>query len=98
LQPRVVLAGHLQRALGGGELDALALKARIELINALIGLGPVGPGVDLDFGDAVGQRLYLLLGVGKGGLARPQCNSLAETLVTLSAAPRATPIPPSING
>src|SRR5262249_33773490 len=49
--------------------DALALKARIELIDAPFGLGPIGFRVDLDFSDAVGQRLYLLLGVGKRGLA-----------------------------
>src|SRR5262249_53953428 len=70
LQPRVVPAGRLQRALGNGEFDALALQARIELIDAPFGLGPIGSGVDLDLGDAVGQRLYLLLGVGKRGLAR----------------------------
>src|SRR5215831_13867062 len=58
--------------LGDGELDALALKARIELIDAPFGLGAIGSGVDLDFGDAVGQRLYLLFGVGKRGLARLQ--------------------------
>src|SRR5262249_20250957 len=62
----------LQRALGDGELDALALQARIEFIDAPFGLGPIGSGVDLDFGDAVGQRLYLLLGVGERGLARLQ--------------------------
>src|SRR6516164_1532942 len=39
LQPRVVPAGRLQRALGDGELDALALKARVELIDAPFGLG-----------------------------------------------------------
>src|SRR5262249_32331916 len=72
LQPRVVPAGRLQRALGDGALDALALKARIELIDAPFGLGAIGSGVDLDFGDAVGQRLYLLFGVGKRGLARLQ--------------------------
>src|SRR5215471_19094352 len=72
LQSRVVPAGRLQRALGDGELDALALQARIELIDAPFGLGTIGSRVDLDFGDAVGQRLYLLLGVGKGGLARLQ--------------------------
>src|SRR5262249_6236045 len=60
LQPRVVPAGRLQRALGDGELDALALKARIELIDAPFGLGPIGSSIDLDFGDAVGQRLDLL--------------------------------------
>jgi hypothetical protein len=70
LQPRIVPAGRLQRALGDGELDALALKARIELVDAPFGLGAIGAGVDLDFGDAVGQRLYLLLGVGERGLAR----------------------------
>src|SRR5262245_63532634 len=53
LQPRVVPAGRLQRALGNGELDALALKARIELIDAPFGLGAIRSGVDLDFGDAV---------------------------------------------
>src|SRR5262249_7428780 len=68
LQPRVVPAGRLQRALGDGELDALALKARIELIDAPFGLGPIGSSIDLDFGDAVGQRLDLLFGVGKRGL------------------------------
>src|SRR5215831_5460437 len=34
LQSRVVPAGRLQRALGDGELDALALQARIEFIDA----------------------------------------------------------------
>src|SRR5436189_689814 len=72
LQPRVVPAGRLQRALRDGEFDALALQARIELIDAPFGLCPIGSGVDLDLGDAVGQRLYLLLGVGKRGLARLQ--------------------------
>src|SRR5215472_8375482 len=72
LQPRVVPAGRLQRALGDGELDALALKARVELIDAPFGLGAIGSGVDLDFGDAVGQRLYLLLAVRERGLARLQ--------------------------
>src|SRR5262249_29410237 len=72
LQPRVVPAGRLQRTLGDGELHALALQARVELIDAPFGLGPIGSRVDLDLGDAVGQRLYLLLGVGKRGLARLQ--------------------------
>src|SRR6516165_10250061 len=57
LQPRVVPAGRLQRALGDGELHALALKARIELIDAPFGLGAIGSGIDLDFGDTIGQRL-----------------------------------------
>src|SRR6201987_5019276 len=58
LQPRIVPAGRLQRALRDGEFDALALQARIELIDAPFSLGPIGSGVDLDLGDAVGQRLY----------------------------------------
>ncbi len=74
MQPRVIPAGRLQRALSDGEFDALALQARIELIDAPFGLGPIGSGVDLDLGDAVGQRLYLLLGVGKRGLARLASN------------------------
>ena len=72
LQSREVPARRLQRALGDGELHALALQARIELIDTPFGLGPIGSGVDLDLGDAVGQRLYLLLGMGKRGLTRLQ--------------------------
>src|SRR6516225_5768990 len=69
---RAAVARRLQRALGDGELHALALQARIELIDTPFGLGPIGSGVDLDLGDAVGQRLYLLLGMGKRGLTRLQ--------------------------
>src|SRR5215831_15433897 len=50
----------------------VALQARVELIDAPFGLGAIGSGVDLDFGDAVGQQLYLLFGVGERGLARLQ--------------------------
>src|SRR5262249_34774295 len=70
LQPRVVPGGRLRRALGDGELAALGLKARVELIDAPFGLGAIRSSVARDFGDAVGQRLYLLLGVGERGLAR----------------------------
>src|SRR5262249_8604834 len=93
LQPRVVPAGRLQRALGDGELDALALKARIELIDAPFGLGPIGSSIDLDFGDAVGQRLDLLLGVGKRGLAR-----LQRLRQEWSTVPSATPAPARARG
>src|SRR5262249_13879229 len=83
-QPRIVPAGRLQRALGDGELDALALKARIELVDAPFGLGPIGSGVDLDFGDAVGQRLYPLLGVGARSRAPsaspPRCSTVPSAM------------------
>src|SRR5215831_9807106 len=93
LQPRVVPAGRLQRALGDGELDALALKARVELIDAPFGLGAIGSGVDLDFGDAVGQQLYLLLGVRERGLAR-----LSTSPPRCSTVPSATPAPARARG
>jgi hypothetical protein len=33
----------------------MSLKARIELVDAPFGLGPIDSGVDLDFGDAVSR-------------------------------------------
>src|SRR5262249_27926115 len=41
LQPRVVSAGGLKRALRDGKLDALALQACTELIDAPFGLGAI---------------------------------------------------------
>src|SRR5262249_59201630 len=49
--------------------DPLALQTGIELLDAPFGLGPIGASVDLDFGDAVAQRLYFLFCMGERGLA-----------------------------
>ena len=70
MQPHVVPTRGLERALGNGKLDALALQACAELVDAPLCLGPVRVGFGLHFGDAVGQHLDLLLGVSMRGLAR----------------------------
>jgi len=72
LQPGVISARGLQRALRDGKLDALALQACAELVDAPFRLGAIGAGLRLDLGDAVGERLDLLVGVAKRGLARLQ--------------------------
>src|SRR5262249_59718028 len=81
LQAGIIATRGLQRTLGDSEFDPLALQTRIELIDAPFGLGPIRADVDFDFGDAVAQHLYLLIGMGERGLARLE--RFSETVAAL---------------
>ena len=44
----------------------------MQILDALLGLGTIRPGVELKLLEAVGERLYLLLGIGECAVARLQ--------------------------
>src|SRR5262249_48115645 len=81
LKAGIIPTRGLQRTLGDSEFAPLALQTRIELIDAPFGLGSIRAGIDLDFGDAVAQHLYLLLGMGERSLARLE--RFSETVAAL---------------